>query len=94
MKKALDKAKLSNIAMYLSHAFSTEKGLDTDNYCDGFNDGVSAYLNHLWHDADKEQPKYRSTVIVCGKGYYEIIYNCSMVFQGRKWAYIEDILPK
>ena len=57
-------------------------------------EGVNWYLDNLWHDADKEQPEHRSTVIVGGKGYYEIIHNCSMVFQGRKWAYIEDILPK
>ena len=48
----------------------------------------------IWHDSNKEQPNYASTVAIwnpkCKNG--EIISRCTEVYSDRIWAYIDDLL--
>ncbi len=48
----------------------------------------------VWHDSNKEQPNYASTVAIWNPKYKngEIISRCTEVYSDRIWAYIDDLL--
>ena len=48
----------------------------------------------IWHDSNKEQPNYASTVAIWNPKYKngEIISRCTEVYSDRIWAYIDDLL--
>lgn len=54
--------------------------------------GVNWYLNTIWHDSNKEQPTFGSTVLVRGEK-TELISNCIKVNKNAHWAYVEDLNP-
>ena len=77
------------------------------NHCQGFNDKekcdklvfgrncpIIKKPVSIWHDSNKEQPNYASTVAIwnpkCKNG--EIISRCTEVYSDRIWAYIDDLL--
>ena len=48
----------------------------------------------IWHDSNKEQPNFASTVAIWNPKYKngEIISRCTEVYSDRIWAYIDDLL--
>lgn len=48
----------------------------------------------IWHDSNKEQPNFASTVVIWSPKYKngEIISRCTEVYSDRIWAYIDDLL--
>lgn len=49
-------------------------------------------LGTIWHDSDKEQPKYGSNVIILSDQGGDVLHNIIEVRKGRRWAYLNDIL--
>ena len=77
------------------------------NHCQGFNDKEKCddlVFGHncpivkkpvsVWHDSNKEQPDYASSVAIWNPKYKngEIISRCTEVYSDRIWAYIDDLL--
>ena len=48
----------------------------------------------IWHDSNKEQPNFASSVAIWNPKYKngEIISRCTEVYSDRIWAYIDDLL--
>ena len=76
-------------------------GSDVDDACILELQNVLTYIDTLqeepvsvWHDSNKEQPNYSSTVAIWNPKYKngEIISRCTEVYPDRIWAYIDDIL--
>ncbi len=61
----------------------------------GFMMGSDWQRNRIWHDADKEQPKgYREVVAIkLSNKSGDVITRCASVYEGRIWAYVDDLLP-
>ena len=74
------------------------QGYDNKEKCDelvfGYNCPVVKKPISVWHDSNKEQPNYASTVAIWNPKYKngEIISRCTEVYSDRIWAYIDDLL--
>lgn len=78
-------------------------GSDTDDACILELQNVLTYIDSLqeelvsiWHDSNKEQPNFASTVVIWSPKHKngEIISRCTEVYSDRIWAYIDDLFTK
>lgn len=74
------------------------QGFNSKEKCDelvfGYNCPIVKKPVSIWHDSNKEQPNYASTVAIWNPKYKngEIISRCTEVYSDRIWAYIDDLL--
>ena len=75
------------------------QGSDDKEKCDELVFGhkcpvVKKPVSEVWHDSNKEQPHFASTVAIWNPKYKngEIISRCTEVYSDRIWAYIDDLL--
>ena len=75
--------------------------VDVRGYDRGMANDLFAFMDSLpnepvsiWHDSNKEQPNFASTVAIWDPKYKngEIISRCTEVYSDRIWAYIDDLL--
>lgn len=95
------KAEIERLQIELIQEKEKGCGSDADDACILELQNVLTYIDSLqegpvsiWHNSNKEQPNYASTVAIWNPKYKngEIISRCTEVYPDRIWAYIDDLL--
>ena len=55
---------------------------------------VHWYLDNVWHDSNKEQPRKGGTVVVTDGYSGEVLTRCMEVYPNRWWAYLDDLFNR
>lgn len=95
-----DKEKLTAIRAEIERRYN-ERDRIGDNIRANVHKSLISFIDSLqeepvsiWHDSNKEQPNFASTVAIWNPKYKngEIISRCTEVYSDRIWAYIDDLL--
>ena len=94
----LDEKKIEEAAKEYSKVTDcnkTEAMLVEEGFKEGAHWAIEQFLKDLWHDCRKDIPDYKPLLVIFKNGYCKATPYTTLVKEaGKKYLYIEDLLPK
>lgn len=96
-KEVIEKA-ADNYAAKANPSY-TNGDFDKHAIADAFEHGAQWRINSVWHDAEKEMPKYGKHVV--NEDWFDFVANdekdmkrIMKHYPFKRWAYVSDLLPE